>query len=132
MKSNKRKREIKKKKKQRKSKSSGSFGRATQEVLGGGLLENNRGLSIFPYLLFLTFLAFVYITNDYMVESKVRKISHLQKELRELRYEYVSVKSNLMSISKQSQLEKRLEHLGIKENNEPVKVIYINKSKQED
>ncbi len=132
MKSNKRKREIKKKKKHRKSKSPGSFGRATQEVLGGGLLENDRNFSIFPYLLFLTFLAFVYITNDYMVESKVRKISHLEKELRELRYEYVSVKSNLMSISKQSQLEKRLEHIGIKENNEPVKVIYINKSKQED
>ncbi len=130
MKSNKRKQEAKKTKKHRKTKSAGSFGKATQEVLGGGLFENDRGLSIFPYLLFLTFLAFVYITNDYMVEGKIRKISHIEKNLRELRYEYVSVKSNLMSISKQSQLEKRLENIGIKENNEPVKVIHI-KPKQE-
>ncbi len=130
MKSNKRKAKVKKSKNQKKAVSTGGFGKAAQEVLGGGLFENERGFRMFPFLLFLTFLAFIYITNDYMVEGRVRKISKLERELKELRYEYVSVKSNLMSISKQSQLVKRLERLGIKENNEPVKVIRINQNKE--
>jgi len=130
MKSNKRKAQVKKSKKQKKAVSTGGFGKAAQEVLGGGLFENERSFRMFPFLLFLTFMAFIYITNDYMVERRVRKISKLERELKELRYEYVSVKSNLMSISKQSQLEKRLERLGIKENNEPVKVIRINQNKE--
>ncbi len=103
----------------------GSFGRATQDVLGGAILENKRTRQIFPFLLFLAGLAFIYITNDYVLENKVRRISKIELEIRELRYEYISVKSDLMTISKQSQLEKRLESIGIKENNVPVKTLII-------
>jgi hypothetical protein len=109
----------------------GTFGRATQEVLGGAILENKKTRQIFPYLLFLALLAFVYITNDYVLESKVRTISRLEREVKELRYEYISVKSDLMTLSKQSQLEKRLEKMGIKETNEPVKTIIIRTKKGE-
>lgn len=119
----------KKKKEKRVSGQRGRIGKATQEVLSGGVLENERTFRMFPFLLFLAFLAFVYITNDYMVESKVRKIDHLQQEIMELRYEYISVKSNLITISKQSQLAKRLKGLGIKENKEPLKVIRIKEKK---
>lgn len=103
----------------------GRFGKATQEVLSGGVLEKERTFRMFPFLLFLSFLAFIYITNDFTLESKIREISKLQKDVKELRYEYISVKSNLITISKQSQLAKRLEKLGIKENKEPLKVIKI-------
>lgn len=103
--------------------------KATQEVLGGSLLEKERTFRMFPFLLFLAFLAFIYITNDFTLESKVREVGHLQKEVRELRYEYISVKSNLITISKQSQLAKRLKKLGIKENKEPLKVIKIKDNK---
>ena len=107
----------------------GRLGRATQEVFGGGVLEKERTFRMFPFLLFLSFLAFIYITNDFTLESKVREISHLQKDVMELRYEYISVKSNLITISKQSQLAKRLEKLGIKENKEPLKVIRVKVNK---
>ncbi len=121
-----------KKKKEKKLKTSaqkGGFGKAAQGLLGGGVLEKERTFRMFPFLLFISFLAFIYITNDFTLESKVRKISHLQKEVMELRYEYVSVKSNLIVISKQSQLAKRLGKLGIKENKEPLKVIRIKVNK---
>jgi len=103
--------------------------KATQEVLGGSLLEKERTFRMFPFLLFLAFLAFIYITNDFALESKVREVSHLKKEVQELRYEYITVKSNLITISKQSQLAKRLKKLGIKENKEPLKVIKIKDNK---
>lgn len=119
----------KKKKKNHSSPTGGRFGKATQGVLSGDVLEKERTFRMFPFLLFLAFLAFVYITNDYMIESKVRKIDQLQKGVMELRYEYISVKSNLINISKESQLAKRLKSLGIKENKEPLKVIRIKEKK---
>jgi hypothetical protein len=119
----------KKKKEKKPSTSKGRFGKATHEVLGGGVFEKERTFRMFPFLLFLSLLAFIYITNDFTLESKVREISRLQKEVKELRYEYISVKSNLITISKQSQLAKRLEKLGIKENKEPLKVIRIKVNK---
>lgn len=128
MKTNSLKPQKKKKEKQLSAKRN-RLGKATKEVLGGGVLEKERTFRMFPFLLFLAFLAFVYITNDYMVESKVRKIDLMQNEVRELRYEYISVKSNLINISKQSQLAKRLKSLGIEENKQPLKVIRIKKKK---
>lgn len=124
---------IKKKKgkNQKVSRQNGRFGRAIQEILGGGVLEKEKTFRMFPFLLFVSFLAFVYITNDYTLERKVRTISHLHTELRDMRYEYISVKSNLITISKQSQLAKRLEKLGIKENSQPVNVIRIKVKKKE-
>jgi hypothetical protein len=103
----------------------GSFGRATQDVLGGAILENERTRRIFPFLLFLAGLAFIYITNDYVLEKKVREITKMEHQIKELRYEYISVKSDLMTLSKQSQLEKRLESIGIKETQEPLKTLVI-------
>jgi len=108
----------------------GTFGRATQDVLGGAILENKKAQRIFPYLLFLALLAFVYITNDYVLENKIRKITKMEREIKELRYEYISVKSDLMTLSKQSQLAKRLESMGIKENKEPVKTIIIHEKQE--
>ena len=67
----------------------GTFGRATQDVLGGAILENKKTQRIFPYLLFLALLAFVYITNDYVLENKVRRITKMEREIKELRYEYI-------------------------------------------
>lgn len=124
MKKNKRKPEFTKNSPSRHD-AAGTFSRAMQDVLGGAILENKKTQRIFPYLLFLALLAFVYITNDYVLENKVRRIAGMEREIREQRYEYISVKSDLMTLSKQSQLEKRLESIGIKENNVPVKTIII-------
>ena len=130
MKGNKRKKELEPKQKSGQD-AVGTFGRATQEVLGGAILENKKAQRIFPYLLFLALLAFVYITNDYVLENKVRQITKMERNIKELRYEYISVKSDLMTLSKQSQLEKRLESLGIKENKEPVKTIVIDTKEEQ-
>jgi hypothetical protein len=109
----------------------GTLGRAAQDVLGGDILNNKKTRQIFPYLLFLAFLAFVYITNDYVLENKVREIAQMERQIKELRFEYISVKSDLMTLSKQSQLEQRLESMGIKENKEPVKTIVVRNKKGE-
>ncbi len=75
--------------------------------------------------MYLALLAFIYIANNYYAENNIREISKLRKELKELRYEYINVKTRLMQIEKQSQIAKILEKSGIKKNNQPVKIIEI-------
>ncbi|RLD45353.1 MAG: hypothetical protein DRI89_01190 [Bacteroidetes bacterium] len=99
---------------------------ATRSLLGGDKLTEGT-FRIFPFVLFISFLAFVYIANNYYAERKVRDINKLHKELKEIKYEHISVKSKLMQLSKQSQIAKKMEHTGIKESTEPVKIIKVEK-----
>lgn len=101
---------------------------AIRKLFGSDKLAEGT-FRLFPYVLFLAFLAFIYIANNYYAERKVRKISKLQKELKEIKYEHISTKSKLMQLSKQSQIAKKLEGSGIKESTEPVKIIRIKEEK---
>ena len=110
--------------KQKSIKKDGVFGNTLKDILGGDLLSTGT-FKFFRYLLYLALLAFIYIANNYYAENNIREISKLRKELKELRYEYINVKTRLMQIEKQSQIAKILEKSGIKKNNQPVKIIEI-------
>jgi hypothetical protein len=97
-------------------------GNAIKEFLGGEMLTVGT-FKFFPFLVFITFLAFIYIANNYYAERKIRKINALRKELKELRYEYITTKSKLTELTKQSQLAKKLENSGIVESTDPIKII---------
>ena len=68
-----------------------------------------------PFFLFLTFLAVVYIYNGHYADKTVRQIGRTSREVRELQYEYKTVKSEVMFRSKQSEMAKAVEPLGLKE-----------------
>jgi hypothetical protein len=68
-----------------------------------------------PFFLFLAVLAVVYIFNGHYADKTIRKINNLNKEVKELKYEYIAVKSKVMYQSKQSELVKVVEPLGLKE-----------------
>jgi hypothetical protein len=68
-----------------------------------------------PFFLFLTLLAVLYIYNGHLADKTIRNINRTAKEVKELQYEYISVKSKVMYQSKQSELIKAVEPLGLKE-----------------
>ena len=68
-----------------------------------------------PFFLFLAVLAVVYIYNGHYADKTIRNINKTAKEVKELQWEYKSVKSEVMFQSKQSELAKALEPLGLKE-----------------
>ncbi len=68
-----------------------------------------------PFFLFLTALAVIYIYNGHLADKTIRDINRTAKEVKELKYEYISVKSKVMYQSKQSELIKAVEPLGLKE-----------------
>jgi cell division protein FtsB len=72
-----------------------------------------------PFFLFLTFLAVLYIYNGHYADNTLRDITKTTKEVKELQYEYKTVKSEVMFRSQQSQLAKAVEPLGLKIMTEP-------------
>ena len=71
-----------------------------------------RNISFF---LFLAILAVVYIFNGHYADKTARNINKVSKELKELQYEYKTLKSEVMFRSKQSELAKAVESFGLKE-----------------
>ncbi len=72
-----------------------------------------------PFILFLAVVALVYIANNHLAEKKIIRINRLSREIKELKWEYLSVKSELMFRSKLSEVSKAVEPLGLKELSTP-------------
>jgi len=68
-----------------------------------------------PFFLFLSVLAVVYIYNGHYADKTVRSINKVNRELKELQYEFKTLKSEVMYRSKQSELAKAVQPLGLKE-----------------
>jgi hypothetical protein len=99
-------------------------GGAFQNVLGGNFLRREGSVRLLPYFLFITILLMFYIANTYYAEKKERDIQALRKSLKELRYEYITTRSELMRQSQQSEVALKLTNTAIKESRvPPVKVI---------
>lgn len=77
----------------------------------------------FSFILFLSLLAVLYIANGHWADKQVRAINKTANELKELRYEYLTIKSELMFKGKLSEIVKVTEPLGLKEITEPPMVI---------
>ena len=76
---------------------------------GGGwlrLMSSKWIMKNMFFFLFLAALAVVYIYNGHYADNLVRNIDRTNKELKELQYEYKTLKSEVMFRSKQSELAK--------------------------
>ena len=68
-----------------------------------------------PFFLFLTLLAVLYIYNGHLADKTMRNINRTATEVKELEHEFKTVKSEVMFRSKQSELVKAVEPLGLKD-----------------
>ena len=67
-----------------------------------------------PFFLFLSALAVLYIANGHIADKTVRDINTTANQLKELQYEYKTVKSDLMYKSREAEMEKATAPLGLK------------------
>lgn len=100
-----------------------------QSVVSGNFLSREETMRFLPFLLFISLLAVIYIANGYYAEAKMRKQNKLTEELKELRSEYIITKSDLMFISKQSEVAKAALAMGLKESVVPPKKITVQTNK---
>lgn len=77
-----------------------------------------------PLLFLISVLAIFHVANTHRIEKKARQINKLEKELKELRWMYMTTKSELMFQSKQSEVAKMVKDLGLKESEKaPAKIV---------
>jgi len=81
----------------------------------------------FLFVLAIVFIAVLEVFNTHLAVRLNRNIINKQKLIKELRWEYVGVKSEMNLKSKQSELQKILEPYGIKSLQEPPKKIEVKK-----
>ncbi len=108
----------------KKSESKGSI----KNVIDGSILTREGVIDQLPYVLFLALIAVIYIGNRYQAERIVRESIQIQKELKELRAESITMASRLMHMSKQSEVAKLVNrhNLGLKEAVEPPRKLVVN------
>lgn len=84
-------------------------------ILGGSFLTREDLSKIFPFLVYLTVLLMLIITNAYIAESTSRSIKKNTLLLRDLRVEYIYAKSAYTKESTQTVLINKLANDGLKE-----------------
>jgi cell division protein FtsL len=113
---------VQKTQEQRKKKSSRKFLKALNVF---GLIEKEMLVKLMPFIFFLTVIALIYIANSYYAEKTIREIDMTTKDLKELRSEYISVKSDLILKSNQSQVATAVLPAGLKESRVAPKKIVV-------
>lgn len=72
-----------------------------------------------PFVLFLAFLALIYIANGHYAVKNIRAINKLSTEVKTLQWSYLDIKSDLMHESKLSKVAEQVSAYGLKIPNTP-------------
>ena len=80
-----------------------------------GLFYNRWIVKNIPFYLFASALAIIYIANGHYADKTIRKINSTAKHLKEMEYEFKTVKRDVIFRSKESELAKAVAPLGLKD-----------------
>jgi len=95
-------------------------------ILDGSLLTNTNVVKQVPYIIFLCILALIYISNRFHAEKVVREKDALQKEIKEMHSEAITTASELMKLSRQSEVSKLVREKGlnlVESTTPPIKIV---------
>ncbi len=92
-----------------------------------GLSTKDSAAKILPFVFFLALIGMFYIANKHKAEKNIRQIEKINKELKELNWEYMTAKTELMFKSKQTEVAKITETFGLKEAVVPPQKIVVKK-----
>lgn len=90
-----------------------------------GSMSASLVLKNLPFVLFLAFLTIIYISNTHLAEKQIREIQSLQKEVKELKRHYNSLKSEIMLNSRLAEVEGEAKALGLRKKRGSVKRIIL-------
>ena len=98
-----------------------------RDFIDGSVLTREVVIKQLPFIIFVVFLAIIYIGNRYHAERIVRETVVLQNQVKELRSEAITTSAELMSKSRQSVVSKIVKenNLGLEELLEPPEKIII-------
>ncbi len=90
-----------------------------------GFVTTEEATNALPFVLYIAFLCMLYIANRHLAENTLRDIDKLNKEVKELTWDYKSAKAELAYKSTLSEVAKRTDTIGVKTSVEPPQKITI-------
>ncbi|HSV88355.1 MAG TPA: FtsL-like putative cell division protein [Bacteroidales bacterium] len=109
--------------KERPVKEKGSAGRFFHSILDGSLLSRDKVGALLPFIFFLVAIAIFFIANNYHAEKQAREVEALREEVKELRTRNTLIKAELMYLSNQSEVVRRLSDKGFVESTVPPRQV---------
>jgi len=88
-----------------------------------GLFKEGLPVKYVPYVFYVCVFMMGYIWNAHTSDKLVRKISKMKVEVNDLRADYTTLKAELMYKSKQSEVAKQVESIGLEESMVPPQKI---------
>jgi hypothetical protein len=98
-----------------------------EKINVSGVLGEGVPVRLVPPLFYIAFLALIYIWSNHSAENTIRKIERLQQEVEDIRADVTTLEAAYMFSSKQSEVAKKVEPLGIYEIEEPPLKIVVDK-----
>ena len=95
------------------------------QFLKNGVVTTESATRALPFMLYLAFLAMIYIANKHLAEKNVRLIDKLGKEVKELNFDFKSTKADLAFKTTLTEVAKRVDTLGIKESLVPPQKLTV-------
>lgn len=93
------------------------------QVIDGSFLSRQNVVRQLPFVLFITFLAVLYIANAYYAERNIRQANKVGKEIEQLRGEYLTTQAKVSEKTRISNISTEAEKLGLKPSvNPPAKL----------
>lgn len=96
-----------------------------------GIISTDAATRALPFVLYLAFLAMIYIGNRHFAEKNIREIDKLDKEVKELNWDYKTAKAELAFKSTRGEVSQRADSLGLKETLEPPQKLTVTLDKDE-
>ena len=94
------------------------------QLFTDGVISKQAATDMLPFIIFLAFLAMIYIGNRHFAENNIRDIDRLSKEVKELSWDFKTTKADLMLKSTQTEVAKLVDTLGLYESVEPpIKIV---------
>jgi cell division protein FtsL len=96
-------------------------------VFGGNILTEGFIVNNMRFFVVMLIIVFVFISHRYTYLNKMSEIERLQRELKDAKYESLTISSSLTEASRQTEIEKLIKQYGleIEISNEPI--YYIKK-----
>ena len=91
----------------------------------GGLFNRAVAGKFIPFMIYLAIWGIVYIGNRHYAQQVELEVSELQEELQTYRSEYLTMKAELMRRTKQSEVARMVDTLGLQELTTPPEKIRI-------
>lgn len=97
---------------------------AIYSFLKGKFLVSDEAVEHWKFILTCTLLAIVMIASSHSAERKVHRIAEMEKEVKELRSEFVDARTSLMNLKLESTIVEKMKAQGIvPAKKPPVKII---------